>query len=57
MPKIHVVQADLPSVLPERQSSMAASRGLLPGIVVLPPQVTGSDLVAQLIFQAAPEAC
>jgi hypothetical protein len=50
-------KADLPPVPRERQLLAAIGWRRLPGIVVLPPQVTGSDLVAPPISQAAPEAC
>jgi hypothetical protein len=55
--KIPVGPADLPPVLPDRQSVVLPVHRRLPGIVVLRPQGRRGGLGAELISSAAPEAC
>jgi hypothetical protein len=47
--KIPVGRADLPPVLPDRQSVAISVHGRLPGIVVLRPQLPTGGLGAELI--------
>jgi hypothetical protein len=47
--KIPVGRADLPPILPERQSVVIAADGRLPGVVVRLPQVPTGGPIAELI--------
>jgi hypothetical protein len=49
MQKIPVGRADLPPILPERQSVVIPANGRLPGIVVRLPQVPTGGPIAELI--------
>ena len=49
MQKIRVGRADLPPILPERQSVVIAADGRLPGVVVRLPQVPTGGPSAELI--------
>jgi hypothetical protein len=55
--KIPAAGADLPPVLPERQSVMAVRKRRLPDIVVPLPQVAAGEHIDVSILRAAPKAC